>query len=80
MQIKNKLLDNAYLVKLLKIYQEDQNLHYIYEYVPFSFRNYLQFCYLNAKPEQLGTKAILLVKKLSSELMMLISYLVWMKI
>ena len=30
MQIKSKLVDSPYLIRLLKIYQEDLTLHYLY--------------------------------------------------
>lgn len=30
MQKKNKLISNPYLIRMVKIYQEDLNLHFIY--------------------------------------------------
>lgn len=42
MQKKNKLINNPYLIKMVKIYQQDLSLHFIYEHVPYSLHNYIR--------------------------------------
>ena len=49
MQAKAKLLDSAYLIRLLKVYQQDLNLHYLYEFVPYSLKGYISKTYLIGK-------------------------------
>ena len=49
MQAKAKILDSAYLVRLLKVYQDDLTLHYLYEFVPYSLRGHISRTYLIGK-------------------------------
>ena len=79
MQAKSRLVDSTYIIKLLKIYQSELTLHYIYEYVPYSLSRYIHLHFL---PEG-GTddhRRRVFLKRVSSELMMVISYLIRMKI
>lgn len=80
MQIKIKIVNSPYLVKLLKIYQEELNLHYIYEHVPYSLQNYIKKNFPPGKQEVIAGSGKLFLKKISEGLMMLISYLINMRI
>jgi hypothetical protein len=42
MQKKAKMIDSPYIIKLLKIYQDELSLHFIYEYVPYSIAKYIE--------------------------------------
>lgn len=46
---KNKLIDSPFIIRLLKIYQEELSLHYIYEHVPYSLLNYIHKFYKTGK-------------------------------
>lgn len=59
---------------MIKIYQEELNLHYVYEHVPYSLTAYVKKCGASS------TNAKLILKRVSYELMMLISFLVNTKI
>lgn len=72
---KSKLLESNYLIRLLNIYQEDLALHFIYEYVPYSLSNFIPRK-LQANPN--CGRAIL--KKISFELTVMISFLAGMRI
>lgn len=37
-----KGIQSNFIIKLLKIYEEDLCLHYIYEYVPYSLSTYIK--------------------------------------
>ena len=39
---KSKLVKSNYIIPLLKIYQEELTLHYIYEHVPHSFAKIIE--------------------------------------
>lgn len=60
---------------MVKIYQEELTLHYVYEHVPYSLAAYVQKCGTSSP-----ANAKLALKRVSYELMMLISFLVNMKI
>jgi hypothetical protein len=75
MQKKSKLAESPYLIKLLKIYQENLTLHYIYEFVPFPLADFIPTRF-HSRP--LDARAFL--KKLAFELTMLISCLATLRI
>lgn len=77
---KRELLSSIYLIKLVKIYQEDLSLLYIYEYVPYSISKYIQTHYKSDKNEIIDMSAKLFLKKLNYELTLLISELASLKI
>lgn len=79
MQIKIKIVNSPYLVKLLKIYQEELNLHYIYEHVHIPSRTTSKRT-PTGKQEVIAGSGKLFLKKISEGLMMLISYLINMRI
>jgi hypothetical protein len=68
-------VNSPYLINMVKIYQEELTLHYVYEHVPHSLLGYIKKCGRDNE-----TNAKLILKRVSYELMMLISYLVNMKI
>lgn len=77
---KTKLIGSPYLVKLLKIYQEDLSLHYIYENVPFSLSSFLERQLSSGSQQILEMSKKLFLKKITYELAILIAYLVDMRI
>jgi hypothetical protein len=72
---KIKLLENNYVIKLLSTYQEDLTLHFTYEYIPFSLAKYLP-----RKLESNPHCGRSLIKKISFDLTMMISFLASMRI
>ena len=77
---KTKLVKSHYIVQLLKIYQEEDTLHYIYEHIPYSFEKYIQKKYSGGNKQIAEMNSKLFLKKIGYELAMLISYLIDMKI
>lgn len=77
---KRELLQTNYLIKLLKIYQEDLSLHYIYEHIPYSLPKYIQTHYKSDRNEIIDMSTKLFLKKLSYELTLLISELASLRI
>jgi hypothetical protein len=77
---KRELLHSTYLIKLMKIYQEDLNLHYIYEHVPYSLSKYIQTHYKSDRNEIIEMSTKLFLKKLNYELTLLISELASLRI
>lgn len=70
---KRELLQSSYLIRLLKIYQENLTLHYIYEHVPYSLSKYIQTHYKSDRNEIIEMSTKLFLKKLNYELTLLIS-------
>jgi len=68
---KREIITSHNIIKLLKVYQAETSLRYVYEYVPFSLKNCIsQQC---KQEEGLQANKTLFMKKLSCELTMLIS-------
>lgn len=80
MLAKSKIIDCPYLIKLLKVYQEDFSLHYLYEHVPYSLSTLIRKNYKKGSPEIVEMSSKLFLKKMNYELAVLISYLINMKI
>lgn len=73
MQKKRELLQSGYLIKLLKIYQDDLTLLYTYEHIPYSLGRYIKSHYNSDSTEVVEMSAKLFVKKISRELTIMIS-------
>jgi hypothetical protein len=77
---KGRLINSPYIIKLLKLYQDDISLHYVYEHVPNSFSKYIQKNYSSGSRKIVEMSTKLFFKKISYEIAMLISTLIEMKI
>jgi len=77
---KNDAITNAYIIKLLAVYQENLHLHYVYEYVPYTLTSYILMKYKTENKEIWEMTKKLFIKKITYELTILISYLAKMKI
>lgn len=77
---KRELLQSGYLIKLMKIYQEDLKLLYVYEHVPYSLPHYIQTHYRSDRNDIIDMSAKLFLKKLNYELTLLISELASLRI
>ena len=65
MQKKVKLSDSNFIIKLIKIYQSELSLHYVYEYVPYSLTGFIDKYYINKGKEILGLNSNNFMKKIS---------------
>jgi hypothetical protein len=65
MQKKNKLINSPYLIRMVKIYQQDLSLHFIYEHVPYSLSRYIKKAISETKAEGQQLNSKLFLKKVS---------------